>query len=81
MCMYVFLCGEREREHDSFFKTQDWKFNLEDVYPILQTPQISQGPCLIPVSIKQKFVSAGGFTHCFYLTFPKEPVPYLPQPT
>lgn len=59
----IFLCGEREREHDSFFTTHDWTFHLKDVYPILQTPQTSQGACLITVSIKQKYTSPAGFTH------------------
>jgi len=59
---------------------QDWKFNLKNAYPILQTPQPSQGACLISVSIKQKYISPAGFTHHFYLSFTKEPVPYQPQP-
>lgn len=45
VCMYISVW--RQREHNSFLKTQDWKVNLQDVYAILQTPQKSQAACFL----------------------------------
>lgn len=69
--MYVYFCVERQKEHDSFFKMQDWKFNLKVVCQILQTTQTSQGACLILFPLKRKASHLLNLQITFISPFPK----------